>query len=86
MDARVKPGHDGWLSFPGDAEHRTRNLEIPRCAIAHLRSGANAPSRNDVETGARSTSLGNTDQFGPGFTAAKHRHHATADFELPSAG
>src|SRR6266436_5270330 len=22
-------------------------LEIPRCAIAHLRSGANAPSRND---------------------------------------
>jgi hypothetical protein len=28
-------------------KHRTRNLEIPRCAIAHLRSGANAPSRND---------------------------------------
>src|ERR1700730_14138805 len=26
------------------ASHRTRNLEIPRCAIAHLRSGANAPS------------------------------------------
>src|SRR5713226_9113685 len=34
-------------SFRGDAKHRTRNLEIPRCAIAHLRSGANAPSRND---------------------------------------
>src|SRR5580704_4402374 len=27
--------------------HRTRNLEIPRCAIAHLRSGAGAPSRID---------------------------------------
>ena len=24
-------------SFRGDAKHRTRNLEIPRCAIAHLR-------------------------------------------------
>jgi hypothetical protein len=23
-------------SFRGDAKHRTRNLEIPRCAIAHL--------------------------------------------------
>jgi len=29
----------GKLSFRGDAKHRTRNLEIPRCAIAHLRSG-----------------------------------------------
>src|SRR6185312_14848911 len=28
-----------WSSFRGDAEHRTRNLEIPRCAIAHLRTG-----------------------------------------------
>ncbi len=28
-------------------KHRARNLEIPRCAIAHLRSGATAPSRND---------------------------------------
>src|SRR5204862_5354087 len=37
-----------WMpSFRGDATHRTRNLEIPRCAMAHLRSGANAPSRND---------------------------------------
>jgi hypothetical protein len=27
-------------SFRGDAKHRTRNLEIPRCAIAHLRSGS----------------------------------------------
>src|SRR5258707_15089523 len=26
-------------SFRGDVKHRTRNLEIPRCAIAHLRSG-----------------------------------------------
>src|ERR1700730_4401741 len=26
-------------SFRGDAKHRTRNLEIPRCAIAHLWSG-----------------------------------------------
>src|ERR1700712_816506 len=26
-------------SFRGDAKHRTRNLELPRCAIAHLRSG-----------------------------------------------
>src|SRR6266403_1214504 len=34
-------------SFRGDAKHRARNLEIPRCAIAHLRPGANAPSRND---------------------------------------
>src|SRR5450756_1885049 len=38
---------DAELSFRGDAKHRTRNLEIPRFAIAHLRSGANAPSRND---------------------------------------
>ncbi len=34
-------------SFRGDAKHRARNLEIPRRAIAHLRSGAGAPSRND---------------------------------------
>src|SRR6202023_1459879 len=27
------------MSFRGDAQRRTRNLEIPRCAIAHLRSG-----------------------------------------------
>jgi hypothetical protein len=33
--------------IPGDAKHRSWNLEIPRCAIAHLRYGANAPSRND---------------------------------------
>src|SRR5882672_4105501 len=55
VDARHKAGHDEqidhWrafmnatkqysaLSFRGDAKHRTRNLEIPRCAIAHLRSG-----------------------------------------------
>src|SRR6202140_244110 len=25
----------------------SENLEIPRCAIAHLRAGSNAPSRND---------------------------------------
>jgi hypothetical protein len=42
------------LSFRGAAKRRTmmcnctsENLEIPRCAITHLRSGANAPSRND---------------------------------------
>src|SRR5215213_1372467 len=27
------------MSFRGGAKRRTRNLEIPRCAIAHLRSG-----------------------------------------------
>src|SRR5882757_8892748 len=43
----------GWVlmrccpSFRGDAKHRTRNLEIPRGAIAPLWSGATAPSRND---------------------------------------
>src|SRR6516164_6535632 len=54
------------MSFRGDAKHRTRNLEIPRCAIAHPWSGAGAchraalradpvaPSRNDV-TKAQST-------------------------------
>jgi hypothetical protein len=26
-------------SFRGASKTRTRNLEIPRCAIAHLRSG-----------------------------------------------
>ena len=44
------------------AEHRTRNCQIPRCAIAHLRSGAGAPSRKNgfwiasrgVSSGARS--------------------------------
>src|SRR5258705_8123156 len=35
-------------SFRGDAKHRTRNLEIPGCEIAHLRSGGNAPSWNDI--------------------------------------
>jgi hypothetical protein len=56
---RVAPRERGGVSivtssFRGDAKHRTRmcnctseNLEIPRCAIAHLRSGACAPSRND---------------------------------------
>src|SRR5260370_3023013 len=29
-------------SFRGDAKRRTRNLEIPRCAIAHLRFALNA--------------------------------------------
>src|SRR5207248_11727083 len=32
---------------PGMCNCTSENLEIPRCAIAHLRSGANAPSRND---------------------------------------
>src|ERR1700676_5331170 len=51
-------------SFRGDAKHRTmmcnctsENLEIPRCAIAHLGSGANAPSRNDVVCSFRSSRL-----------------------------
>jgi len=42
------------LSFRGALKARammcnctSENLEIPRCAITHLRSGANAPSRND---------------------------------------
>src|SRR5258706_303858 len=34
-------------SFRGDAKHRARNLEIPRCAIAHLRSGPSDHPRND---------------------------------------
>src|SRR5882724_12055733 len=34
-------------SFRGDAKHRTRNLEIPRCATAHLRFVAAATPRND---------------------------------------
>jgi hypothetical protein len=41
-------------SFRGDVEHRitmcsctSENPRIPRCAIAHPRSGANTPSRND---------------------------------------
>src|SRR5882672_8715092 len=42
-----------WPSFRGASKTRTRNLEIPRCAIAHLRSGANAPSRNDDVIGSR---------------------------------
>jgi hypothetical protein len=39
-------------SFRGDAKHR---LEIPRCAMAHLRSGANAPSRNDNAIASKHT-------------------------------
>jgi len=42
-------------SFRGDAKHRARDL--PRCAIAHLRSGAGAPSRNDEEWIASSLAL-----------------------------
>ena len=46
---RIVPGGPGnpTTSFRGGSQSRTRNLEIPRCAIAHLRSGACAPSRND---------------------------------------
>src|SRR5258705_7797335 len=34
--------------IPGrERNERARNLEIPRCAIAHLRSGPFGPSRND---------------------------------------
>src|SRR5947199_7981978 len=39
MDAPWGKTHGCGPSFRGDAKHRTRNLEIPRCAIAHLRSG-----------------------------------------------
>src|SRR5258705_1009030 len=39
--------HPGVASFRGDAKQRTRNPRIRRCAIAHLRSGASAPSRHD---------------------------------------
>jgi hypothetical protein len=39
------------LSWPSKAIKRrncvSENLDIPRCAIAHLRFGADAPSRND---------------------------------------
>jgi hypothetical protein len=45
------PSYSQGPSFRGDAKHQTmvrncapENLEFPRCAIAHLRSG---PSRND---------------------------------------
>ena len=37
-----------YLSFRGASKTRTRNLEIPRCAIAHLRSAPNGASRNDA--------------------------------------
>jgi hypothetical protein len=37
-DDRLREATHG-PSFRGDAKHRARNLEIPRCAIAHLRSG-----------------------------------------------
>jgi hypothetical protein len=37
--ARLRGRRRSRPSFRGDAKHRTRNLEIPRCAIAHLRSG-----------------------------------------------
>src|SRR5947199_7158544 len=39
MDAPWGKTHGCGPSFRGDAKHRSRNLEIPRCAIAHLRSG-----------------------------------------------
>src|SRR5258705_10317509 len=39
------------------SQARTRNPRIPRCAIAHLRSGAHAPSRNDEVWIASSRSL-----------------------------
>jgi len=42
-------------SFRGDAQHRTRNLELPRCAIAHLRSG---PADHPGMTTETSISLG----------------------------
>src|SRR5229473_167195 len=44
---RVAIGQASLPSFRGDAKRRTRNLEIPRCAIAHLRSTRRRVSRND---------------------------------------
>src|SRR6266702_2783294 len=48
-------------SFRGDAKHRTRNLEIPRCAIAHLRSGPSdhpGMTESDCEIGSRDQAIG----------------------------
>src|SRR5882672_1001122 len=46
-------------SFRGDAKHRTRNLEIPRCASAHLRSGpADHPGMTVFGIAPRSLSSG----------------------------
>ena len=43
-------------SFRGDATHRTRNLEIPRCAIAHLWPAPFGASRNDgIRGGSKAT-------------------------------
>src|SRR5258708_18664327 len=42
-----------FLRHSGAREARTRNLEIPRCAIAHLWSAPSGASRND-EGGYRS--------------------------------
>src|SRR6202043_691388 len=53
-------------SFRGDAKHRARNLEIPRCAIARLRSGADAPSRNDGALNCRSAPLRNDEKLPTG--------------------
>src|SRR5205823_2205352 len=53
-ESLVDPPETSAPSFRDDAKHRTlvhncapENLEIPRCAIAHLGSGANAPSGDD---------------------------------------
>ena len=45
------------LSFRGDAQRRTRNLEIPRCAIAHLRSGSSVHLEMTAVKGIQSTTI-----------------------------
>src|SRR5260370_29255832 len=50
------------MSFRGASKTRTRNLEIPRCAIAHLGSG---PSDHPGMT--RTSSKGNSRLAGNGF-------------------
>lgn len=46
------------MSFRGALKRRARKREIPRCAIARLRSGAYAPSRKDKRRGARKKASG----------------------------
>src|SRR4029453_415099 len=59
MGVVIAAGERGGLhsrpSFQGDAKHRTRNLEIPRCAIAHLRSGPSDHPGMTARSSQRST-------------------------------
>src|SRR5216683_6114450 len=67
-------------SFRGASKTRTRNLEIPRCAIAHLRSGPEpvigrrkAPTRWD-HPGMTTERL--AEKSLPSFATAGHFGHA----------